>query len=83
MQAAGAHDDFAQNIVLLRHRHDAGGLAEDVLHHLGAGLNPLAILNHQQGDVLIDLVGFLGNPEQRAALAHLIAIFGTTGLFNR
>ena len=83
VQLAGAHDDFAKNVVLLGDRDDAGGLAEDVLDDLSAGLDPLTVLDHQQGDVLVDLVGFLGDPQQGAALIDLVAVLGAAGFFDR
>ena len=82
VQLAGAHDDLAKNVVLLGDRDDAGGLAEDVLNDLSAGLNPLAVLDHQQGDVLVDLVGFLRNPKQGAAFVDFKAVLGAAGLFD-
>ena len=57
-------------------------MAEDVLDDFSTGFNPLTVFDHQQGDVLVDLVGFLGNPKQGAALVHLVAIFGTTGFLD-
>jgi len=83
MQFTGANDDLAQDVVLLGDGDDAGGLAEDVLDHLGASFDPLAVVDHQQGDVLVDLVGFLRDPQQRAALADLVAMLGGTGLLDR
>ena len=82
-QIAGADDDLPQDVVFLGHGHDAGGLAEDVLHHLRAGFDPLAVLDHQQGDVLVDLMGFLRDPEQGAPLAHLVAMLGGAGFLDR
>ena len=77
-----ANDDLAENVVLLGHGDDARGLAEDVLHDLGAGLDPLTVFDHQQGDVLVDFVGLLGDPEQGAALVDLVAVLGATGLLD-
>ena len=82
-QIAGANDDFPEDVVLLGHCHDAGSLAEDVLHHLRAGFDPLAVLNHQQGDVFVDLMGFLRDPEKSATLAHLVAMLGGAGFLDR
>ena len=82
MKLAGANNDLAKNVVLLGHRHDASGLAEDVLDNFSAGFDPLTVFDHQQGDVLVDLVGFLGNPQQGAALVHFVAVFGTPGFLD-
>ena len=76
VELTAANDDFPEDVVLLGDRDDAGGLTEDVLHHLGAGLDPLTIGDHQQGDVLVDLVGFLGDPQQGATLVDLVAVLG-------
>ena len=76
MEAATANDDFAQDVILLSHRYDPGGLAKDVLDNLSPGLNPLTVLDHQQGNVLVDLMCLLRDPKQGATLIHLKAILG-------
>ena len=82
MQLTRPHDDFAQDVVLLRDRDDACGLAKDVLDDLSTGLDPLTVLNHQQGDVLVDLVSFLGNPQQGSTFVDFKAVLGAAGLLN-
>ncbi|CAI8307961.1 MAG: Uncharacterised protein [Synechococcus sp. MIT S9220] len=82
MEAAAAHDDLAQDVVFLSDGDDASRLAEDVFHHLSAGFDPLTVSDHQQGDVLVDLMGFLRNPEQSSALVDLVAVLGRSGFLD-
>ena len=74
MEAAATNDDFAQDVVLLGDGDDSSGLAEDVLNHFGTSFDPLPVGDHQQGDVLVDLMGFLRNPEQGSSLIDLVAV---------
>ena len=82
MEAAAAHDDLAQDVVLLGDSDDSGGPAEDVLDHFGPGLDPLPVGDHQQGDVLVDFVGFLRNPQQGSTLVDLISVLRGSGLLD-
>ncbi len=82
MKTAAANNNFAKNIVLLSHTHDACGLAENVLHHFGAGFNPLTVSNHQQRNIFVDFMRFLRDPQQGASLIDLITIFGRTSFLN-
>ena len=82
VQGAGADNDLPQNVVLLGDGDDARGLAEDVFDDLRTGFDPLTVFNHQQGDVLVDFVGLLRNPQQRAAFADLKAVLGGAGFLD-
>ena len=82
MEFTTADNDLAQDVVLLSDGDDAGGLAEDVLHNLSASFDPLTVSDHQQRDVLVDLMGLLRDPEQGSTFVDLVAVLGRAGFLD-
>ena len=78
MEFTRFNGDFAQNIILLDDFNNPTDPTEDIPNYFGTSFDKLSILNVEQRDVFVDLVGFFGNPEDCATLDDLIALFGFT-----